>query len=155
MRTLVLCLIQFLSLAPFAQAQSTTRAVEDFHLLGVWAIDCYRNPAPRNEHATFTKTNADEIQLVNDFGVDYDNMVYRVVAAQRVGDDRLSLRQVLTTDGKIVLDVVLWKINDRLRTWSSRVSDGTILVADGVVSATNGHQTPWIGRCHERWVTQP
>jgi hypothetical protein len=155
MRTLVLCLIQLLFLAPFAHAQSITRAVEDFHMLGLWAVDCHRQPAPRNEHATFTKANADEVQLVNDFGVDYDNMVYRIVAAQRIGNDRVSLRQVLATDGKVVLDVVLWKVNDKLRTWSSRVSDGSALVVDGVVSSTNGHKTPWIGRCKERWVAQP
>jgi hypothetical protein len=150
MRSLMLGCVHFLVLTTLAQAQSVAGAVENFQLLGVWAVDCSRLPAPRNEHATFSKTTSGDIQVVNDFGWDYDHMVYRIVNAERVGSERLALRQVLTTDRSIVVDVVVWKVNDRIRIWSSRVSNGNTLVVDGVVTSTNGHETPWEGRCNER-----
>ena len=150
MRKLMLACVPFLVLTTFAQAQSVAGAVQDFQLLGIWAVDCYKLPAPRNEHATFSKTTDGDIQLINDFGRDYDYMVYRIVDARRIDNDRLALRQVLTTDSSIVLDVVVWKVNDKIRIWSSRVSNGGTLVADGLVTLSNGHETPWEGRCNER-----
>ena len=150
MRRLMLGCVQFLVLTTCALAQSVAGTVQDFQLLGVWAVDCNRLPAPRNEHATFSKTTSGDIHIVNDFGWDYDNMVYRIVEADRVGSERLALRQVLITDTSIVLDVVVWKVNDRIRIWSSRVSNGNTLVVDGVVTSSNGHETPWEGRCNER-----
>jgi hypothetical protein len=135
-----------------AGAQSVAEAVQEFRLLGVWAIDCHQMPTARNEHSTFTKIGDGSIQLVNDFGANYDNMVYRIAAAAQIGGGRLLLRQVLTTDPSIVLDVVLLKVNDKLRTWSSRFSDGTILVSDGTVDRSGGQQTPWEARCNERWA---
>src|SRR5712671_2846805 len=150
MRTLILCCIQFLILTTFAQAQSVATAVQGFQLLGVWAVDCNKLPTPRNEHSTFSKTISGDIQLVNDFGWDYDNMLYRVVEAKRIGNERIALRQELANDRSIVLDVVVWKVNDKIRIWSSWVSNGNMLVVDGVVASTNGHETPWEGRCNER-----
>jgi hypothetical protein len=154
MQRLCFCAAQFLLLTTWAEAQSVPEAIQEFRLLGVWAADCYQMPTPRNEHSTFSMTGDGKVQLVNDFGANYDNMVYQIVAAARMGDGRLSLRQVLTTDPRIVLDVVLLKMNDKVRTWSSRVSDGTILVTDGFVDGSSGHQTPWEARCNERWAVE-
>ncbi|HLQ91511.1 MAG TPA: hypothetical protein VK148_15905 [Xanthobacteraceae bacterium] len=81
-------------------------------------------------------------------------MVYRIVQAERVGQDRLYLRQVLTTDHLIVVDVVIWKVNDRIRIWSSRLTDGTTLVNNGTVASANGQETMWVVRC-ERSAAQP
>jgi hypothetical protein len=155
MRRFLLNSFQFFLLTALAQAQSVTDAVEDFRLIGIWSADCYKPASPRNEHATFSKTARSDIQLVNDFGGSYDNMVYRIVQAARVDGERMSLRQVLSTDRRIVLDTVIWKVNDKIRIWSSHVSDGTTLVKDGVVDSTNGHETPWEGRCNERRAVNP
>ena len=155
MRRLLLSSIQLLLLTTLAPAQAVTDAIQDFRLIGVWSANCYQPASPRNEYASFSKTPRSEIQLVNDFGADYDNMVYRIVEAARLGDERMSLRQLLTTDRRIMLDTVIWKVNDKIRIWSSRVSDGSILVKDGVVDSTNGRETPWEGRCNERWVVKP
>jgi hypothetical protein len=152
MRGLWFCAVQFLLLTTWAEAQSVADAVQEFRLLGVWAIDCYQMPTASNEHSTFTKIGDGRIQLVNDFGANYGNMIYRIAAAAQMGGGRLSLRQVLTTDPSIVLDVVLLKVNDKLRTWSSRLSNGTILVSDGIVDRSGGHQTSWEQRCNERWA---
>ena len=79
MRKLMLACVPFLVLMTFAQAQSIDNVVQDFRLIGAWASDCYKPPDPRNEHATFSKTPSGDIQLVNDFGSNYDHMVYRIV----------------------------------------------------------------------------
>src|SRR3979411_2327928 len=79
MRKLMLACVPFLVLTTFAQAQSVENVVQDFLLIGAWASDCYKPPDPRNEHATFSKSPSGDIQLVNDFGSNYDHMVYRIV----------------------------------------------------------------------------
>ena len=57
------------------------------------------------------------------------------------------MRQALTSDDRIVLDVVVLKSGEKIRTWSSRTADGTDLVMDGVVASSGGHQTGWAVRC--------
>ena len=81
MQRLLLCSLQFFVLMTFAQAQSVENVVQDFRLIGAWSSNCYKPPDPRNEHATFSKTSSGDIQLVNEFGLNYDHMVYRIVQA--------------------------------------------------------------------------
>jgi hypothetical protein len=40
------------------------------------------------------------------------------------------LRQLLVTDDQIALNAVMMKANDKIRLWSLRGGDGSILVAD-------------------------
>ena len=150
MRKALLCFVPLLLFATFAGAQSSTSTVRDFGLLGKWAIECNQPPSPANEHAAFSVASFDTIWVLNDFGPDYDGMVYRVVDAKRAGPGKLSLRQVLTTDDTIVLDITMLKINDRIRIWSSRTADGNTLVKDGMIASANGQETRWASRCGER-----
>jgi hypothetical protein len=150
MRKLLFCTLQLLFLISGAEARSLSEAVEEFRLLGVWAVDCYRVPTPRNGYTTFSKARDGSIRLVNDFGANYEDMVYRIVAIVRIDDERLLVTQVLTTDPHIEVDVIFLKVSGRIRTWSSRMSDGTILVDDGYVDRTSRHRTPWEERCDER-----
>jgi hypothetical protein len=113
MQRLWFCAVQFLLLTACAGAQSVAEAVQEFRLLGVWAV-----------------------------------------AAVQIRDGRLSLRQVLTTNPGIVLDVVLLMVNDKHRTRSSHISNGTTLVSNETVGRSSGHQTPWEGRCNERWAVK-
>lgn len=154
-RKTLCCLLQLLALTAFANAQAPARVVQDFGLLGAWAGKCDQSPGPLNEHAVFSLTAAGNIQLLNDFGPDYDDMVYRVIAAERLASNRISLRQALTTDAKVVLDVVIVRDNDKIRIWSSRTADGTTLVRDGTIALTNGHATQWVGHCTDRWAVKP
>jgi hypothetical protein len=150
MRKALVCFILSLFFATFARAQLATNIVRDFGLLGKWAIECTQPPSPANEHAAFSLTSVGTIWVMNDFGPDYDGMVYRVVGAERVAPDKVSLRQVLTTDDSIVLDVVMLKINDRIRIWSSRTADGNTLVKDGMIASARDQETRWARRCGER-----
>jgi len=155
MRKIFFCLVQSLLLLDLANAQPATRAIRDFDLLGRWAIECTRPASPMNEHSLFSLTSLGIAWVFNDFGPDYDGMVYRIVDAKRVAPDKLSLRQILATDDNVVLDIVIVKDNDRIRIWSSRTVDGTILVKDGTTASANEQQTRWSGRCGERRAAQP
>jgi hypothetical protein len=154
-RNTLLCLIQFLLLTTFANAQSAARVTQDFGLIGTWAVACDQSPSPKNEHAIFSMSSFDTIQLLNDFGPDYDDMVYVIVDAERLGPNRISLRQQLMTDRRVVLDIVMVRDNEKIRIWSSRATDGTTLVRDGTIALTNGHATQWVVRCQDRWAIKP
>jgi hypothetical protein len=150
MRQILFSFVHLLCAIAGAQAQSATTAVRDFGLIGKWAIECTRPPSPANEHALYAVTSSGMIWVMNDFGPDYDGMVYRVVNAERVAPDKLSLRQVLTTDDNVMLDVVMVKDKERVRVWSSRMADGNTLVRDGMMPSVNDQVTRWASRCEER-----
>jgi len=136
----------------FAAAQSPANAIKEFGLLGIWADDCSTSASPANQYAIFSLTSRGNIELRNDFGPDYDQMVYRIVDAQRLSHFRLALRELLTSDDQIVLNIVMMKTNDRIRVWSSRGSDGSIFVEDGSIPSANGQETGWMVRCNVRWT---
>jgi hypothetical protein len=97
----------------FAFAQSATNTIEEFGLFGIWADDCRSGPSPSNQYASFSVTSRGIIQLHNDFGPDYGDMLYRIVGATRIGKFWISLRQLLTTDDQVALDIVMLKSYDR------------------------------------------
>jgi hypothetical protein len=160
MRKFLFCLVQSLLLISVADisvanAQPATRALRDFDLLGRWAVECTRAASPLNEHSLFSLTSVGMAWVLNDFGPNYDGMVYRIVDAKRVAPDKLSLRQVLAADDSVVLDMVILKDSERIRIWSSQTADGNILVRDGMISSGNDQRTRWAGRCGERRAMQP
>jgi hypothetical protein len=155
MRKALFSFIPVLLFIACAHAQSSTRTIQDFGLVGKWAIECSRPPAPANEHSLFAVTSSGSILVMNDFGPDYDGMVYRVVHAEPVGLDKISLRQVLTTDEAVVLDIVMLKNNERIRVWSSRTADGNMFVKDGTIASANDHATRWHNRCEEKRAGSP
>ena len=150
MRTAVFSFIHILLATACAHAQSATTTVQDFGLVGRWAIECSRPPSPANEHALYAVTPSGLIWVMNDFGPDYDGMVYHVVRAERVSPDKLALRQVLASDENVVLDMVMVKDNERIRVWSSRTVDGNTLVRDGMMPSAKDQVTRWASRCEER-----
>ena len=149
-----ICLQLLLSTTP-SSAQSPTSAIKEFGLFGTWADNCNANPGPSNQYASFSVTSRGAILLRNDFGPDYGDMVYRIVDAKRVGQFRISLRQLLTTDDQIALDTVMLRARDRIRIWSSRGADGSEYVQDGLIPAANNHETGWMERCDTRWAGNP
>jgi hypothetical protein len=85
-------------------------------------------------------------------GPDYEQMIYRIVDAQRLSYFRLALRQLLTTDDQIALNVVMIKSSDRIRVWSSRGADGSTFVENGAIPSANDQETGWLVRCDVRWT---
>jgi hypothetical protein len=148
-------LVQVSIWTTLAYAQSLTNTVKAFGLIGTWADDCNQNPSPANQHAIFSITTGGAIQLRDDFGPDYEDMVYSIVDAKRIGQFRMSMRQLLMNDDRIALDTVLLKTKDKIRVWSSRGTDGTVLVDDGSMPVANGQETGWLVRCDFRRAGDP
>jgi hypothetical protein len=69
-------IVQVLLLTALAHSQSPAGAVREFGLLGTWAPHCSRPPAPANPYADYALTPEGTIELRNDFGPDYDDMIY-------------------------------------------------------------------------------
>jgi hypothetical protein len=152
MCVVLVILIQVILSTGAAIAQSPTGAIKEFGLVGIWADDCKADPSAANQYASFSVTSRGVVELRNDFGPDYDNMLYRIVDAKRIGQFRISLRQLLTTDDRIALDIVMLKAKDKLRVWSSRGADGREYVRDGLIPAANNFETRWMQRCDTRWA---
>ena len=155
MRKSFFCFVQSLLLISIVDAQPAPRALRDFDLLGRWAVECARPASPMNEHSLFSLTSVGAAWVLNDFGPDYDGMVYRIVDAKRVAPDKLSLRQILASDDNVVLDIVILKDSERIRIWSSQTADGNVLVRDGMIASGSDQRTRWAGRCGERRAMQP
>src|SRR5215468_5715660 len=107
--------VQFAFWVAVASAQSPASDIKEFGLFGTWADDCYANPGPSNQYASFSITSRGTIMLRNDFGPDYGDMIYRIVDARRIGQFKISLRQLLTTDDRVALDTVMLKAGDKVR----------------------------------------
>jgi hypothetical protein len=105
--------LSILVLAVPTHAESPVKVLEEFGLYGTWADDCNAKPTPTNPYTVFQLTSRGNVELRHDFGPDYDEMVYRIVEAQRISYYRLGLRQLLTSDDQIALSVVMMKSNDR------------------------------------------
>lgn len=156
MRKFLVIIAQLLLFTSIANSQSTNSqspmgVVKEFGLFGIWAIDCSQPPSPENPYANFELTSEGAVEQRDSFGPDYDEMVYRIVEARRVGNFRLAMREVLTTDDRIVLETVALKAAGRIRNWSSRFADGSgTLVEDGLLPSAEGRETGWMTRCDMR-----
>jgi hypothetical protein len=147
MRTTYLCAALLVLVPGLAHAQSATAAMQEFGLLGTWAGECSQDPSPMNNHATYLVTSAGGLQLKYQSGADFEESVYDILDAKRVAPDKLSLRQVLMSNDRVTLDIVLLKENDKIRIWSSLFPDGTALVEDGVMTSMTGRETRWMTHC--------
>jgi hypothetical protein len=147
MRTTILGAIVLLLFPVLAHSQSATAAMQDFGLMGTWAGECSQGPSPTNNHATYLVTPSGSLALKYQSGADYEDSVYNILEAKRLGPDKLSLRQVLASNDRVTLDIVLLKENDKVRIWSSLFPDGTALVEDGVMTSMTGRETRWMTRC--------
>jgi hypothetical protein len=147
MRTTFLCAALTLLFPVLAHAQSAAAALQDFGLLGTWAGECGQSASPTNNHAVYLVTSSGGPQLKYQSGADYEESVYDILDAKRLDADKLSLRQVLMSNDRVTLDIVLLKENDKIRIWSSIFPDGTALVEDGVMTSMTGRETRWMTRC--------
>src|ERR1700730_9207437 len=107
MRTTILGAAFVLLLPALAHAQSATAAMQEFGLLGTWAGECGQSPSPTNTPATDLVTPAGGLQLRYQSGADFEDSVYDILDAKRLAPDKLSLRQVLMSNDRVTLDIVL------------------------------------------------
>ncbi len=143
-RTVLAALL--LAAAPcWADESPVPGALEQFGLLGTWAVDCAHPASPSNEYAVYSVLPSGAATLTYPRGAPYRDIIYVIRTAERVAEDRLALR-VLRVPEKIPVDLVLLKTGDAIRVWSSHASDGRMLVIDGII-AGNGVASPRFERC--------
>lgn len=117
-------------------------AVRDWNLLGTWAANCARPPAPDNAYASYVhRDNA--VFLDRDVGSNQDSLA--IVEASALPDGTISIvidfgktgtrTNVLAKDG-----------DDRIRAMANHDSKGQFSVRNGVVLALK-RPTPWQERC--------
>jgi hypothetical protein len=135
-----------LTAAPaLADKGSVPGTLQQFGLLGTWALDCARAASPDNEYSIYAVSPSGEATLSYSRGLPYLDIVYAIMAAERVASDRLAL-QVLHMSERMAVDLVLLKQGDTVRVWSSHTPDGRMRVIDGVITG-NGKESPRFRRC--------
>jgi hypothetical protein len=135
-----------LTAAPcFAEENPVPGVLQQFGLLGTWAIDCAQPAGPANEYSIYAVSPSGEATLAYARGEPYRDIIYAIRAAERVTADRLALH-VLHLPEKFSVDLVLRKEGATVRVWSSHASDGHMLVIGGVI-AGNGAESPRFRRC--------
>jgi hypothetical protein len=147
MRTAMLGAALVMLCPVLAHSQSAAEAMRDFGLIGTWAAACQEGPSPTNNHATYLVTPNGDLQLKYQSGADFEDSVYDIREVKRLAPEKLSLRQTLIGNERVILDIVLIKESDRIRIWSSLFPDGTALVEDGVMTSATGRETRWMTRC--------
>ena len=129
----------------FADDAPVAGILQQFGLLGTWAIDCARPASPDNEYSIYRVSASGEATLAYARGEPYRDIAYAIRTAQLVTEQRLSL-QVLRLPEKIPVDLVLRKDGDAVQVWSSHTPNGRMLVIDGVITG-NGAPSPRFERC--------
>jgi len=134
-----------LALPAFAEESAVPEALQQFGLLGTWALDCAQAASPSNDYSVYGVSPSGEATLSYARGAPYRDIVYAITTAERLAEDRLALR-VMHASERVVIDLVLLKEADTVRVWSSHTSDGRMRVIDGVITG-NGAASPRFRRC--------
>jgi hypothetical protein len=146
LRVFGLVLTLSIAVGPFGVcAQSLEATLRDFGLLGVWAPDCAERPSSLHPHATYVFAPDVQASMSYDLGPTASRSAYGILAAERISDDKLLLREEWLHDHSR-LQVTLRKFRGKVKVWLSRDADGKILVRDGTVLAT-GYVSPWMAHC--------
>jgi len=119
--------------------------LQQFGVLGTWAIDCAQAASPDDEYSVYSISPSGEATLTYKRGEPYRDIVYAIRSADLVAQDRLAL-QVLHMPERLPVDLVLRKDGDSVQVWTSNTADGRMLVIDGVITG-NGKGSPRFKRC--------
>ncbi|HJQ60522.1 MAG TPA: hypothetical protein VJ890_26690 [Vineibacter sp.] len=127
-----------------AAAQSIAEVMEQWGLVGTWAVNCHLPPSRTNGmHSTYLPQLAGNVDVRRDFGDPQYNDVSQVIAARLQPDGRLEV----TVDPRQIFTYTLAKGADgRIRSMIGRLGNGEYTVRDGKFVAT-GAPTPWQSRC--------
>ena len=117
-------------------------------LIGTFARDCSRPPAPNNPYVKVSQETGGLVIETHEFGAELAANIYRLRAARRLAADRLELK-VVFVPGSLneefqTLELMVGK--GTRRTMFNRVDTGPVRVRQGVALA-NGSKTPLLKKC--------
>lgn len=127
-----------------ASAQTVAGVVEQWGLLGTWAVDCRQPPSGNRTHFTYVKRpDGAGVDARRDFGDPAVNDSSRIRSARILPDGSLELSE----DSADPFTWVTIKGSDgRIRSMTGRTGNGQYTVRDGRF-VHNGAPTPWQTRC--------
>jgi hypothetical protein len=135
-------------MAAAAQPAPVDVLFQQFGLFGVWAPDCQQAAAPANPHVSITTPGPGLVLEEHDLGPDYAINHYRLVSAERLTDEQLSVVVVFQsgTEAEERQKLVFLVRKGTRRTMFNQADGGEVRVKDGIVLAFD-RETPVLNKC--------
>ncbi len=117
-------------------------------LFGHWALDCAGPPSLANPHVRIATPEPGEVEEVHEHGLEFSANRYRILSAERVGEDRLQITAIFQpgTDTSQLQTLAFQVGRGTRRTLFNQPDGAAVRVRDGVVVA-NGRRTPLLKKC--------
>ena len=131
-----------------AQAEPVDMLFQQFGLFGTWAIDCRQAASPANPHVIIMTPNPGLVLENHDLGRDYAVNHYRMVSAERLSTEQMSVVVVFQpgTDDEERQKLVFLIRKSTRRTILNEAEGGTVRVKDGVVVGRDS-KTQELNKC--------
>ena len=122
-----------------------------FGLFGRWANTCAAPATPDNPYVTIKTPTTGLVLEDHDLGPDYTVNRYSVVAAQKVGPERLSVEVIFQpgAEGEERQTLEFLVRGATRRTMFNRTADGTVRVKGGIAVAM-GTRTQLLRKCETK-----
>ena len=117
--------------------------VRDWNLLGTWATDCSKPPAPQNPYATYVQREY-TVFLDRDVGRNRDSLA--IVDASAQHDGTIAIVIAFERPRQQRTNVLAKSADGRIRAMSNHDGKGQYSVRDGVMLGLK-QPTPWQQRC--------
>ena len=134
--------------AAAARPASVERLFHEFDLFGMWASDCAAPASLGNPHVSVSMPQAGAVLEQHDFGPDYEENRYVIVAARRLHGRRLALDALFEQTGaEPQRQLIIVHVEDgSRRTMFTGMSNDQPRVLNGIATAT-GTPTPELKKC--------
>jgi hypothetical protein len=129
-------------------ALTVEQLFNEFGLFGTWAINCKAEAAPTNPHVTISMPIAGVVLEDHDLGADYAVNRYSVLAAQKVGAERLAVEVIFqpgTADEE--RQKLEFLVHDGTRRTLFNQPDGGPVRVKGGIALARGSKTPVLRKC--------
>jgi hypothetical protein len=132
-----------------ATAETVRQVLQQFGMLGTWATDCSRPPAPDNILSVYASLPNGNVQRTYYNAPGKISNQYELKRVVRISADQISYQQQGPSDR---IDVVLEKKGNRYHVLSSQDQNGKIYVQEGKFTANTaspGQESTWQTKCHD------
>jgi hypothetical protein len=131
--------------SPAAAQGSPVNALQEWGLLGTWAVRCDQPPSMSNSYNRFVVAPDGRAYFERDFGDPSRNDRSEIAGAELRGDGTLALTINFTSFKQVRLNAYA-KSEGRVRVMYNRGPAGDVTVENGVLKH-NGQATPWSQKC--------
>ena len=146
---LLLVLAAVLGTTVAANAETVREVLQQFGMLGTWATDCSRQPAPDNILTIYAPLPNGNVQRTYYSAPGKISNQYELNRVVRISEEQISYQQQGPSDR---VDVVLEKKGNRYHVLSSQDQNGKIFVQEGKFTANTaspGQDSTWQTKCHD------